>query len=180
VARGTPAHVIKSEGADVTPQRFITRSHKNRDGGFTLVELMVVVMIIAILMAIAIPTFLNSRKRAQDSAAKSNVRNALAASQSVYSEAQSYVGVTTTSLAAEEPSLTFVANTVASAAPKEISVKVSGTDTVYLTSKSDSGKCFALRHSVASGATAGTFQAELTTCTADAASAATGVTWTAL
>ncbi len=164
----------------MTLQSFMN-NRRGRESGFTLVELMVVVMIIAVLMAIAIPTFLNSRKRAQDSAAKSNVRNALAAAQAVYSESQSYAGVTTTSLSDEEPSLTFVANTAVSSTPKTISVKVVGTDTIYMVAESDSGKCFALRHSVASGATAGTFQAQVTgSCTGDAASAASGVTWTQL
>src|SRR5688572_8272327 len=47
-----------------------------RDGGFTLIELMVVVLIIAILLAIAIPTFLGARERANDRAVQSNLRNA--------------------------------------------------------------------------------------------------------
>jgi type IV pilus assembly protein PilA len=163
----------------MTPNSMV-RKLRDKEGGFTLVELMVVVMIIAILMAIAIPTFLNSRKRAQDSAARSNVRNGLAAAQSVYSETQKYVDVTVEKLTAEEPSLHFVASDAPSDAPKTISfLAAESGDTIYLTSLSDSGKCFALRHSVAAGATGGTFQAELTTCTADAASA-DAVTYTAL
>src|SRR5687767_111788 len=51
----------------------------DREEGFTLIELMVVVLIIAILIAIAIPTFLGARKRAQDRQAQSNIRNALLA-----------------------------------------------------------------------------------------------------
>jgi len=47
------------------------------DGGFTLIELMIVVLIIAILVAIAIPTFLGQRTSAEDAAAKSALRNAL-------------------------------------------------------------------------------------------------------
>ena len=47
------------------------------DEGFTLIELMVVVMIIAVLIAIAIPSFLGFRKSAQDRSAQSDLRNVL-------------------------------------------------------------------------------------------------------
>ena len=61
----------------------ISQRLKDREEGFTLIELMVVVLIIAILIAIAIPTFLGARKRAQDRAAQSNLRNALTAEKEI-------------------------------------------------------------------------------------------------
>ncbi len=57
---------------------------KRNEDGFTLIELMIVVLIVAILVAIAIPTFLGQRKEAEDSAAKSNLRNALTTEKAFY------------------------------------------------------------------------------------------------
>ena len=70
--------------------------------GFTLIELMVVVLIIAILIAIAIPTFLGARQRAQDRAAQTDLRNGLLAAEVFYVDNESYDCLLYTSDAADE------------------------------------------------------------------------------
>jgi type IV pilus assembly protein PilA len=65
-------------------------SYVRSDAGFTLIELMVVLLIIAILLAIAIPTFLGVTNTAGDRAAQSNLTNALTEVKALYEVNQAY------------------------------------------------------------------------------------------
>src|SRR6266480_5536397 len=95
------------EGGATNMLQSIRNRIKDREEGFTLIELMVVVLIIAILIAIAIPTFLGARTRAQDRQAQSNLRNAFAAEKVVYTDNQAFTTNVAT-LSGIEPSLTYV------------------------------------------------------------------------
>jgi prepilin-type N-terminal cleavage/methylation domain-containing protein len=71
------------------------------DAGFTLIELMVVLLIIAILLAIAIPTFLGVTSSANDRATQSNLTNGVTEASSQYQAAgQTYLGVSALLVAA--------------------------------------------------------------------------------
>ena len=75
-------------------------SGRRGESGFTLVELLIVLVILAVLLAVAVPSYLGMKKRAERSQTAASVRAAIPAAEAWYSDNRTYVGMTATLLRA--------------------------------------------------------------------------------
>lgn len=90
---------------------YVLESGTSAEDGYSLIELLVVILILGILSAIAIPSFLNQQSKAYDAQAKSIARNAETTAEAIASEHDGlYQEVSETTINAEEPSIPIVAN----------------------------------------------------------------------
>lgn len=151
------------------------------DEGFTLIELMVVVLIIAILLAIAIPTFLGARNTANARSTQENLRNALTAEQTNYTAQQSFAS----NLSTLEGALTWSSGAISSKGGTTVSVSTftatasstaitnwtgtGSTDGVMLMGYGKDNNCYAIfqsNNSAADFTAYSEWQASSTGCTA--------------
>src|SRR5688572_15601627 len=79
---------VDAPSEDMETSRGITGpAGRDDERGYSIVELLVVMGVIAILIGIALPTFLGAQHRAEDQKAKADLRNALAAALTHFAEA---------------------------------------------------------------------------------------------
>jgi type IV pilus assembly protein PilA len=120
--------------------RALTDRRSPSEEGFTLIELMVVVLIIGVLISIALPTFLGARQRAQDGSVQTDLRSGLAAALTYFAEAASWDGFDAGEGQTAEPALRWVDG--GDPPVGEISIHVHAGWNLLLVAESGSGAFF--------------------------------------
>ncbi len=120
--------------------------------GFTLLELMMVVLIIAIMIAVLMPVLSGASSRAKDRAMQQNLSTAVKAAKVSYNEKLDYTQVGLGTLTSDS-ALNFVAGGVAPDTQDAVSVDILDESYIVLSGQSKAGDCFYVSDDGASGAT---------------------------
>ena len=126
----------------MSPARSTSKTRK--DAGFTLLEVMVVVLVIGILLAVGIPTYLGARERAHDRAAQQTARTSINTALIFFTDDGDFLQANYINMGNEEPGFTWVARNRNSTHDEMISVwwPTSNGDRYGSAVMSASGTCF--------------------------------------
>jgi len=150
---GMGSRALWNPAGSVDASHVKLRKHSPDDDGFSLVELMTVVLIIGILISVALGSYMAARYRAMDRAAQSAARQGLTSEVTYFADAKVFTDDPAT-LSNDTPLYTYV--NVASADPREISLHVADPPTgnrIILGVRSNSGTCFYIDHDMGPGQT---------------------------
>jgi type IV pilus assembly protein PilA len=124
-------------------------SPPRNDQGFSLVEVMVVVLVIGVLVAMALPAFLGARTRAQERAAEARLHTGVEAALSHWSSGATFspfdngctpVPGSCTLAEGAEPSLQWIG--ASAPAGEEVAIVVAAGNNLVLVTHADSGEFF--------------------------------------
>lgn len=156
------------------------RTRRASSGGFTVIELMVIVLVVAIVIAITVPAVLGARTRAQDTQARTSASSVVDVARAAFVDQRDYRRIDRSELADAVGALRLRDASQVSAGPDEVSIgfadadtEAAGNDTFYAVARSESGSCFA-RKDVRAATGAGTYEAEITAGACSAANARSG------
>lgn len=131
---------------------FMPRNQSD-ESGMSLTELLVVLLIVGVLLAIAIPAYLSAQRNAQNKGATASLRVAVTAIKTVYEDKESYA-FGRSELVAAEPSLDWGATDGSLVAVSDGPQKIGWTNSstrMTLVSKSRPGICFWVRDDTVAG-----------------------------
>jgi type IV pilus assembly protein PilA len=126
-------------------------SEEGAEAGFTLIELMVVLLIMAILLAIAIPTFLGVTAGAKKTATQSDLTTASTSATAIFSKTQTFPTTIFSTLHKTQTTITFVKGTAAPTPGKNVVSVDRVTKYLVILSADDSAGCWAVVMNNSSG-----------------------------
>lgn len=115
-----------------------------RAAGFSFVEVLIVTIMVALLAAIAIPSFLGTRDQATGATAQALLRTAASGMESAVVDEGGYAAIAPAALSAMEPGVVWLSAPGAEASAGEVSVTGLGAGGYTLTTTTGSGAVYTL------------------------------------